>query len=107
MQKVAKEHGTCFIDSADFVINNPHINCKYCEAVVINSIDNKPMRHAFVELEDGIIYDAAAKVTLPKEKYYNLGQLKHVYKANRDRLIDLVYHNGHYGSFFIQDLCSR
>jgi hypothetical protein len=96
-----KTGGDCFIRAANYVLDNP--DARYCEAVVINTADNKPMRHAFVDLGNGKILD---QKVLEKNVYYVIGRVSHVYKMNRDRLAYSAISTGHYGAFF--DLpCSR
>ena len=81
--------GTCIFDSARAALDMEATlgdRIRYCEAVVTNTQYNEPMRHAFVLIDNFMVYDGAAKELVLKEQYYKTGEVRKVHEMTCDEL---------------------
>ena len=99
-----KYNGNCYSANAKHLLYevkpSDAINYKVCHGVAINRADGKPYGHCWLEYK-GMVIDKSngLDVELPMEMYYDIGNIKKVYKYTADEVRNKLIEFEHWGAW--------
>jgi len=103
MRKV-RYSGNCYEDNAKhllFGIRKSKVDSfRLCHGIVINAIDKKPMGHCWIESK-GVVIDKSngLDVEMKMDLYYELGNIKKVYKYTVHEVRRKIVEFEHWGAW--------